>query len=70
LAESSWSRGTTFGIIAASAGAKNTVTVANTKFSRSRTVMLPPPATKIATSRDARRRFVTMRTHRRSKRST
>ena len=69
LAESSCLRGTTCGIIAASAGAKNTVTVEMRALNRSRSRRFAPTAHR-ATDSTARSTFVPTRTSRLSNRST
>ncbi len=69
FAASSWFRGTTSGIIAASAGAKNTVTVDTKMFSSRISRKLSPTRTSAKIARP-RRMFVATRTSRRSTRST
>ena len=69
FAASSWLRGTRIGIIAASAGAKKTVTV-ETKMLSSRMTAKFAPARKSATNAAPRRKFVAIRISRRSMRST
>ncbi len=69
LADSRCSRGTTSGIIAASAGAKKTVTVEMKMFSNSSSAKLSPTSSSAMTA-NPRRTFVAMRTKRRSTRST
>ena len=69
FAASNWLRGTRFGIIAASAGAKNTVTV-ETKMFRIRITARLAPARYRATNARPRRRLVATRIVRPSMRST
>jgi hypothetical protein len=69
LADNSWLRGTTSGIIAASAGAKNTVTVEMKMLSKSSNRKLSPTTSSPITAAP-RRTFVAMSTRRRSMRST
>ena len=69
FAESSWLRGTRTGIIASSAGAKNTVIVEIRTLSRMMRAKFSPTRYR-ATNRMPRNRFVAMRMIRRSTRST
>ena len=69
LAAVSWPGGTTSGIIESSAGAKKVVAIETAMFSTKTTAMFVSSRAS-AMKRPARRRFVTTRTIRRSKRST
>ncbi len=69
FAASSWRRSTTNGIIAASAGAKNTVIVEIAKFSKRINARFVPTRYS-ATNAAPRRTLVAMRISRRSMRST